>query len=125
MRRLASNIAERVAREFRLLDDHGQQRGQDQPFREGEDLYAVNIVARELADELQARPSEQGTLARSLDDFAQESVSLMAARPEAASLDTIARTIAANQPSGQPETVDSAVVHIDQTTRDISGFRPG
>lgn len=119
MRRLAGNIAERVAREFRLLDDSGRQSGDDRAFREGEDIYDLRDVARELADDLQARPSEAGSLARSLDAFAQHSVSLIAARPEAASLDTIARAIAANEAAGQPETVNGAIGQIDQTTRDI------
>jgi hypothetical protein len=119
MRRLAGNIADRVAREFRLIDDSGRQPGDDAPFREGEDIYDLRDVARELAADLQARPAEAGLLARSLDAFALNSISLMAARPEAASLDTIARAIAANERAGQPETVDAAIGQIDQTTRDI------
>lgn len=122
MRRLAGNIAERVAREFRLLDDHEQQSGDDRAFREGDDIYELRDVARELADDLQARPSEAGLLARSLDAFAQHSVSLMAARPEAASLDTINRAITAHEREGKVETVDSALGQIDQTTREIAGF---
>lgn len=126
MRRLAGNIADRVAREFRLLDDSGRQSGDDTPFREGEDIYELRDVACELAADLQARPSEAGLLARSLDAFAQHSVSLMAARPEAASLDTIARAIATNERGDRPETVDAAIGQIDQTTREIgrdsSGF---
>lgn len=124
MRRLAGNIAERVAREFKLFDDEQDQPGGEQRFRDGEDIYEVGEVARKLAADLQARPSEEGSLARSLDAFAQESVSLMAARPEAASLDTIARVIAANEKSNQPETFDRALGQIDQTTRDIAGSRP-
>jgi hypothetical protein len=119
MRRLASNIAERVAREFRLLDDSRQHPDDDRRFSEGEDIYELRDVARELAHDLQARPAEAGLLARSLDAFALHSVSLMAARPEAASLDTIARAIAANEQANRPETVDSAIGQIDQTTRDI------
>jgi hypothetical protein len=125
MRRLAGNIAERVAREFRLLDDPRRQPGDDAPFREGEDIYELRDVARELADGLQARPSEAGLLARSLDEFALQSASLMAARPEAASLDTIARAIAANERSDRPETVNAAIGQINQTTRDIGGDRAG
>lgn len=124
MRRLAGNIADRVAREFNLLDDESDRSGGDQPFREGEDIYEVREVARELAADLQARPSEEGNLARSLDAFAQESVSLMAARPEAASLDTIARVIASNEKPEQSESFDSALGQIDQTTRDIAESRP-
>lgn len=119
MRRLAGNIAERVAREFRLIDDSGRQSGDERSFGEGEDIYELRDVARELADDLQARPSETGLLARSLDAFALHSVSLMAARPEAASLDAIARAIAANEPRDRPETVNSAIGQIDQTTRAI------
>ncbi len=123
MRRLAGNIADRVAREFRLLDDQRRQSGGDRSFRDGEDIYQLREVARELAEELQARPSEQGNLARSLDAFAQESVSLMAARPEAASLDTIARVIAAHEKPDRPETIANALGQIDQTTRDIADSR--
>lgn len=123
MRRLAGNIAKRVAREFKMLDDSGRQSDSDRNFTEGEDIYELRDVARELADELQARPSEAGLLARSLDAFALQSVSLMAARPEAASLDTIARAIAENEPSNRPETVNSAIGQIDQTARAIGSDR--
>ncbi len=121
--KLANRIAGRVAREFRMFEDE-QDRGDDRPPREGEDLYEIREVARELAADLHARPTDEGRLARSLGAFAQESASLLAARPEAASLDTIAHMIAAHEQSPEGETIDRAVGQIDQTVLGISESRP-
>ena len=122
MRTLAGRIAGRMAREFRLLDDDHSQQGQGRP--DAQDLYELDALARQLADGLGARPVDAGRVARSLGDFAQESAALMAARPDGASLDAIARFIAARERAGEPETIDRAVGQIDQTTRDIVDFRP-
>ena len=116
MSTLAGRIAQRMAREFRMFDDD---RGQGRNHYDAEDLYEIGRLANELSSELDARPMDEGRVLRSLGSFAQESASLIAARPDAASLDTIARAIAAGERPGEPETIDRAVRQIDQTTRDI------
>ncbi|MHA6316173.1 hypothetical protein ACXYN8_00730 [Altererythrobacter sp. CAU 1778] len=124
MRSLAGRIAERMTREFRLFDEREGGRGRHQP--EAEDIYEIRALAGTLSGDLGGRPVDEGRLARSLSDFAQESASLFAARPEAASLDAIARAIAAREPA-QAQTlhsVDTALGQIDQTTRDIASSRP-
>ena len=121
MRTLAGRIAGRMAREFRLLDD---ERGHGGGRSDAQDIYELDALARQLADGLGARPVDAGRVARSLGDFAQESAALLAARPEGASLDAIARFIAAREGGGGVETVELAVDQIDQTTRDIVDFRP-
>lgn len=120
LRGLAGRIAERMAREFDLLDEREERSGDRDQFREGEDIYEIRAVARELAGDLRARPTDEGRIARSLDLFAQESASLLAARPGAASLDTIARVIAVNDAPTTPETLERAVGQIDETARGIA-----
>ncbi|MEM7689436.1 MAG: hypothetical protein AAF291_10480 [Pseudomonadota bacterium] len=126
LRKLAGKVAGRVAREFRLLGK-GEDASDDRPdhYREGEDLYDITATASELASELNARPLDEGILARSLDGFVQESAALLAARPGAASLDAIARVIMENEGSREGETLDVSVQQIDQTTRGIAKASPG
>ena len=122
MRTLAGRIADRLAREFRLLGD--DRRGGGGGGHDPDDLYEIDAIARELSDDLGARPTDAGRVMRSLGEFAQESAVLIAARPDSASLEAIARAIAAREQAAGPETVERAVGQIDQTTRDIVGFRP-
>lgn len=124
LRGLAGRIAQRMSREFNLLDEREGGSSGDDGFREGDDIYEIRTVARELANDLKAKAMDEGRLARSLDEFAQESASLLAARPEAASLDAIARVIAENDKPSEPETLDRAVGQIDQTARGIAETRP-
>ena len=123
LHKLAHRIAGRVAREFRLLEDDERQ-GDDRPPRDREDIYDIREVARELSRDLRARPTDEGRLARSLGSFAQESAALLAARPGAASLDTIARVIAKNDKAADGENADGAVSQIDQTVLGIVEARP-
>ena len=124
LRSLAGKVAERMAREFRLLDrDHRQGGGKGDGQREGDDIYEIRGVARQLSRDLNGKPTDEGRLARSLGLFAQESASLLAARPDAASLETIARVIAARDSVAVPETLDRALGQIDQTTRDLAEDR--
>ena len=127
LRSIAGRVADRMAREFRLFGDErrggsGGGGGGD-AFREGEDIYEIRGAARDLARDLNGKPTDEGRLARSLGLFAQESASLMAARPDAASLEAIARVIAARDASSAPETLDRAIGQIDQTTRDLAEDR--
>ena len=124
LRSIAGRVADRMAREFRLFGDErrGGSGGGD-AFREGEDIYEIRGAARDLARDLNGKPTDEGRLARSLGLFAQESASLMAARPDAASLEAIARVIAARDASNAPETLDRAIGQIDQTTRDLAEDR--
>ena len=125
LRSLAGRVADRMAREFRLFGDErrGGGAGGGDAFREGEDIYQIRGAARDLARDLNGKPTDEGRLARSLGLFAQESASLMAARPDAASLEAIARVIAARDASSAPETLDRAIGQIDQTTRDLAEDR--
>lgn len=126
LRKLAGKVAGRFAREFRLLDGEQESEGdQRESFRDGEDIYDVIGTARELGGELNARPVDEGLLARSLDGFVQESAVLLAARPGAASLDTIARVICAHETSRETETLAGSIAQIDQTAREIAGSSPG
>ncbi|MEM7701887.1 MAG: hypothetical protein AAF251_08125 [Pseudomonadota bacterium] len=121
LRKLAGRVAGRVAREFRLLGK-GEDASDDRPdhYHEGEDLYDITATASELANELNARPLDEGILARSLNGFVQESAALLAARPGAASLDAIARVILENEGSRESETLDVSIQQIDQTARGIA-----
>ena len=120
LRNLAGKIAGRVAREFRLFEDaEGDDERRDH-FREGEDIYDIVGTARDLASDLNARPLDEGMIARSLDGFVQESAALMAARPGAASLDAIARVIVENEGAPDNETLERSIAQIDQTTRGIA-----
>ena len=124
LRKLAGKVAGRVAREFRLLDDAEAESDRPNTFREGEDIYDIAGTARELAGELNARPLDEGMLARSLDGFVQESAVLLAARPSAASLDTIARVIQTHERASKDETLAGSIDQIDQTTRGIADIPP-
>ena len=133
LRKLAGRVASRLAREFKLVEDDRAGRGETgddtdgyddnrrHNQREAGDIYDIRGVARELTGDLNGRPTDEGRLARSLDGFVQESASLLAARPGAASLDTIARVIRANETPGSGETLDRSLRQIDQTTRSIAG----
>ena len=110
-----------MAREFDLLSDGHGSSGQNLDGRE--DLYAIGEAARELAGELGGKPSDEGRLAYSLTTFAQESAVLVAARPSSVSLDVIARAIARQDRAQENETVSSALVQIDQTTREVTESR--
>lgn len=124
LRKLAGRVAGQVAREFRLLEDQDGTDDRPGSYREGEDLYDISGVARELAGELDARPLDEGLLARSLDGFVQESAVLLAARPSAASLDAIARAIVSNEGAREEETLARSIAQIDQTTRGIAASGP-
>lgn len=115
--RIAGRIADRLAREFDLLSDREGSGGQN--LAGHEDLYAIGDAARELSGELGGKPSDEGRLAYSLKTFAQESAVLVAARPSSVSLDVIARAIARQHQADTTETVASALLQIDQTTRDV------
>lgn len=124
LRKLAGKVAGRVAREFRLLGDQDSGSDRSDQFRDGEDIYDISGVARELASDLNARPLDEGILARSLDGFVQESAVLLAARPGAASLDAIARVILAHEGEREQETLAGSVAQIDQTTCGIAEAKP-
>lgn len=119
LRSLTRRVAGRMAREFCLLDDE-RDFAEPEDYREGDDIYKIGEAARELTADLHGGPADEGRLARSLDGFVQESASLIAARPDAASLDTIARAIVANERRDGPETIDVSLRQIDQTARDIA-----
>lgn len=115
--RIAGRIADRLAREFDLLSDEDD--GSRRSLTGRDDLYAIGEAARELSGELGGKPADEGRLAYSLTTFAQESAVLVASRPSSASLDVIARAIARQERAEMTETVASALVQIDQTTRDV------
>ncbi len=127
LRQLAGRVAGRVAREFKLIDEFDAQdeREESQERRmSGDDIYDIRQTARDLTNDLNGKPADEGQLARSLDGFVQESASLLAARPDAASLDTIARLIVEHENQDGPETVDRSLNQIDQTARGIAEFKP-
>ncbi|MGB3471669.1 MAG: hypothetical protein WBA51_12675 [Erythrobacter sp.] len=124
LRKLAGKVAGRVAREFHLLDDAQSDGERPDSFREGEDIYDILGTARELAGELNARPLDEGLLARSLGGFVQESAVLLAARPGSASLDAIARVILDHEGTPAEETLSGSIAQIDQTTRGIAETPP-
>lgn len=123
LRGLSGRIAGRMAREFRLLRDNRERPGGG--FQGDEDLYEIAETARELNGELGGSAPDEGRLARSLNLFAQESASLLAARPGAASLDIVIRAVEGQEGApGAPETVAGALRQIDYTTRDVTAARP-
>ena len=124
LRKLAGKVAGRVAREFQLFEDRDHDGERPDGYREGEDIYDILGTARELASDLSARPLDEGMLARSLDGFVQESAVLLAARPGASSLDTIARVILAHEDAREEETLARSIAQIDQTARGIAEVSP-
>lgn len=123
LRGLSGRIAGRLAREFRLLGDGGERPGGG--FSGDEDLYGIADTARLLSGELGGGAADEGRLARSLGLFAQESASLLAARPGPASLDVIARAVERRDAEGgTAETIAGALRQIDQTARDVTDARP-
>ena len=122
LRGIAGRIADRMAREFSIARDDRDSGGSG--FQGHEDLYEIAASARKLTGDLGGKPADEGRFARSLGFFAQESASLLAARPEAASLDVIARAIAAREGNEAEENVTGALQQIDHTTRDILDSRP-
>jgi hypothetical protein len=124
LRRLAGSVAGRIAREFDLLDDERGDGDRPDTYREGEDLYDIAGVTRDLAADLAATPRDQGLLARSLGGFVLESAVLLAARPDSASLDAIARAIMSHEGARDDETVARSIAQIDQTTRSIAEAAP-
>lgn len=125
LRKLAGSVAGRIAREFDLLDDERGDNDRPDTYREGEDLYDIAGVTRDLAAELAATPRDQGLLARSLGGFVQESAVLLAARPDSASIDAIARAILTHEGTRDDETIARSIAQIDQTTRSITEAVPG
>lgn len=127
LRKLAGRVAGRMAREFKLIDEFDTEEESDRhpggPLN-GEDIYDIRQAARDLTTDLNGKPADEGRLGRSLDGFVQESAALLAARPDAASLDTIARLIRDNDTQNGPETVDRSLGQIDQTTREIAESKP-
>jgi hypothetical protein len=118
MRGLAGRVASAFAQEFDLLGEGRSWRRADN------DPYDVDGAARELTHDLGGGPIDEGRLARSLGAFVFESASLMGARPEARSLETIEGAIGDSEGEhGGAETVDHALRSIDRTTAMVAGRR--
>lgn len=117
MASLAGQVAQRLTREFDLLDDRQPRK----PYQPEEDIYEVRATASTLARALGGTAAHEGHLVRSLGLFVTESASLIAARPESRSLQLIEAAIddgeRHSQSLGQgPETAERALTMIDRTT---------
>lgn len=115
---IAGQVASSLAREFDLLDDRQQRRH----YQPEQDLYEVRATARRLTTDLGGTPAQEGQIARSLGAFVLESASLIAARPEARSLESIAAAIRRGEDDvNLPDSPDQALRVIDATTALVAG----
>jgi hypothetical protein len=116
---VAGRVATSLASELRLAHDGD---GRQATSSGGGDPYAIDDLARELASRLGGSTADAGHIARALHEFAQESASLIGARPDSRSFAQIEAAIAPEQAqAGGPDTVQSALVMIEQSTARIKG----
>lgn len=120
---LASAVAGRVANALNLASDDGSDR-RGRNFVAANDLYEIERLADELAQQLAASASERAHLSAALHKFAENSAALLGARPGAYAVQHLADAIAdaSTQQAGM-ENPASALAIIDTATRDIASER--
>jgi hypothetical protein len=81
------------------------------------DPYQIDEIAKQLATQLGGNSADAGRLARALHEFAQESASLIGARPNSSSFAAIESAIAKGTgDTGEADSVDMAIAAIDRST---------
>ena len=111
---IAGRVASALARALRLAGEVGSRQSTGGG---GADPYQIDEIARELATQMGGNSADSGRIARALHEFAQESASLIGARPQSQSFAAIESAIArATSDNGEANTVDSAIIAIDRST---------
>jgi hypothetical protein len=110
---IAGRVASALALALRLAGEVGSR----QSTGGGGDPYKIDQIARDLTTQMGGNITDAGRIARALHEFAQESASLIGARPQSQSFAAIENAIArATSDNGEANTVDSAVAAIDRST---------
>lgn len=120
MTQIAGRLASAMAAQFGLaeVDPRGGYTGGT-----ASDAYGVEEMAAELTSVLGGGPKERGDVARSLHEFVREGAALVAARPEARSLERLESAIAdaAARTDRTGSEVQQAVAAIDDAALRLQG----
>ena len=114
MTEIAGRIASAIAKALRLAGEVGAK--QSTGSGNG-DPYQIDEIAKQLATQMGGNSADAGKIARALHEFAQESASLIGARPQSTSFIAIERAIAkGTEGSGDASSIDAAIGAIDRST---------
>jgi hypothetical protein len=109
---IAGRVASALAKALRLAGEVGSRQSTG-----SSDPYQIDEVANELATQMGGNSADAGRIARALHEFAQESASLIGARPHSNSFAAIERAIEkGTSDNGEANTVESAIAAIDRST---------
>ena len=110
---IAGRVASALAKALRLAGEVGSR----QSTGGGSDPYQIDQIASELSTQMGGNSADAGRIARALHEFAQESASLIGARPHSNSFAAIESAIAkGTSEHGEARTVESAIAAIDRST---------
>jgi hypothetical protein len=110
---IAGRVASALAKALLLAGEVGSR----QSTGSSSDPYQIDEVANELATQMGGNSADAGRIARALHEFAQESASLIGARPHSNSFAAIERAIEkGTSDNGEANTVESAIAAIDRST---------
>lgn len=110
---IAGRVASALAKALRLAGEVGSR----QSTSGGSDPYQIDQIASELSTQMGGNSADAGRIARALHEFAQESASLIGARPHSNSFAAIEGAIAKGiSEHGEARTVESAITAIDRST---------
>ena len=110
---IAGRVASVLAKALRLAGKVGSR----QSTSSGSDPYQIDQIAGELSTQMGGNSADAGRIARALHEFAQESASLIGARPHSNSFAAIESAIAKSiSDYGEARTVESAIAAIDRST---------
>jgi hypothetical protein len=110
---IAGRVASALAKALRLAGEVGSR----QSSGGGSDPYQIDQIASELCTQMGGGSADAGRIARALHEFAQESASLIGARPQSKSFIAIENAIArALNDQGEANSVETAIAAIDRST---------
>jgi hypothetical protein len=110
---IAGRVASAIAKALRLAGEVGSR----QSSGGNGDPYQIDEIAKQLSKQLGGNSADAGRIARALHEFAQESASLIGARPQSTSFAAIESAIAkGTSETGEADSVDSAIIAIDRST---------
>jgi hypothetical protein len=115
---IAAGVASAITAELQLAVDPDGRRKQD---GSAHDLYDIEEASEALTTSLGGSKADQGRISQSLHRFAQEIASLMVARPDSRSLETVERAIAGSMQGADVPSVAAVLQVIDRTTHQIAG----
>lgn len=110
---VASRVALALAQALRLAGEVGSR----QSGGSSSDPYQIDEIAAQLATQLGGNSADAGKIARGLHEFAQESASLIGARPHSTSFAMIEAAIAKGTgETGEAHSVADAMTAIERST---------